>query len=508
LTDIVFVFEVHQPYRLRQDFFWEDRPFRRVSKADLFEHYFDVKVNREIFNRTCAKCYFPSNQILLNAIDRHGKTSNKVKVSFSLSGVFLEQCEQFNKDLLESFRQLAETGCVEFLCQTYYHSLASFYPESEEFAEQVKKHRQTVKNLLGYEPLIFENTELLYNNVIAKAAEEMGFKGIFAEGAERILQEKSPNYLYKPENCGNLKVLLRNYKLTDDIGFRFSARVWGEWPLTAPKYASWLAGTPGDYIAVFPDYETFGEHHWPESGIQDFLSFLPDEVLKHPHMRMATPSEVVDRYSAAGEIDVPELGGTVSWADVKRDTSGWLGNTMQWAYYLSVRRLEPLAKETEDEELLRIWRLFQTSDHLYYMFTESGGPGEVHSYFSPFRSAVDAYVTAQSALLDFESRIKQMAVAANEPFHFHTAKGEKYFTGLKAWGLKGFAKSLRIASVESLQFHSSNGDFERWADWSLGDGKLANQLRKIRLSKIKGKELRRALVEAAEERLKELCGTA
>jgi alpha-amylase len=499
----VFVLEVHQPYRLRQDFFWENRLFRHVSKADLLEHYFDVKVNREIFNRACAKCYFPSNQILLNAIDRHRKTKDKAKVSFSLSGVFLEQCEQFNKDLLESFRQLAETGCVEFLCQTYYHSLASFYPESEEFVEQVEKHRQTIESLLGYEPAIFENSELLYNNVIAKAAEEMGFKGIFAEGTERILQEKSPNYLYRPKNCGNLKVLLRNYKLTDDIGFRFSARVWSEWPLTAPKYARWLAATPGDYVAVFPDYETFGEHHWPESGIQDFLSFLPDEILKYPHMRMATPSEVVDQYATVGEIDVPELGGTVSWADVKRDTSGWLGNTMQWAYYLSVRRLEPLVKETEDEELLRTWRLFQTSDHLYYMFTESGGPGEVHSYFSPFRSAVDAYVTAQSALLDFESRIKQKAVAANEPFHFHTAKGEKYFIGLKAWSLKGFAKTLRTVSAKSLRFHSDNGDFERWAGMSLGDNKLESQLRNLRLSKLKEKELRRALVEVAEERLKE-----
>jgi alpha-amylase len=499
LTDVVFMFEVHQPFRLRQDFFWENRLFKHLGKEELFQHYFGDKVNREVFERTCNKCYFPSNSILLSTIDQHKGENRQVRVSFSLSGVFLEHCEMFNKDLLESFRQLAETGCVEFMGQTYYHSLASLYPDRMEFIDQVEMHQQAIKSLLGSSPSVFENTELLYNNAIARTVEKMGFRGIFTEGTERILDGKSPNYIYKPIGCDKIKVLLRNYKLTDDIGFRFSSRTWTEWPLTAPKYAGWLAGATGDYVCIFPDYETFGEHHWPESGIHEFLRHLPEEILKHEHLRMTTPSEVIDKYGPVGEIDVPEFGGTVSWADLRRDSSGWLGNTMQWAYYLSVRRLEPLVKESEDKEFLKIWRCFQTSDHLYYMFTESGGPGEVHTYFSPFRSAVDAYVTAQSAVLDFESRVKLASRTANEPFLFYEGKGEKHYTGLTAWSLKGFSKALQNSSLESLLFHSCNGDFEKWAKLSLRDDALAKKFGKVRLSKLKGEDLRKALIEAAKK---------
>ncbi len=495
----MFVFEAHQPFRLRGNFFWENKLFMRLRKEELFQHYFDEKVNREIFERTCTKCYFPSNRILLNLIDQYKGEKKQVKVAFSLSGVFLEYCEMFNKDLLETFRQLAKTGCAEFVGQTYYHSLASLYPERDEFVDQVQLHQQTIRNLLEITPKVFENTELLYNNIIANTVEKMGFKGIFTEGAERILHGKSPNFLYRPIGCDKIKVLLRNYKLTDDIGFRFSSRTWTEWPLTAPKYARWLAETPGDYICIFPDYETFGEHHWPESGIHEFLRHLPDEILKHRHLSMATPSDVLERYKPVGEIDVPELGGTVSWADVKRDASGWLGNTMQWAYYLSVRRLEPLVKESEDKEFLRLWRYFQVSDHLYYMFAEGGGPGEVHTYFSPYRSGTDAYVTAQSAVLDYENRVKLDSEAANEPFLFYEGKGEKHYTGLMTWSLKGFSMAIQKASPKSLMLHNDNGDFEKWAENSLRDDALAEKFRKVRLSKLEGEELRKALAEAIKK---------
>ena len=498
MTDILFVFEVHQPFRLRGNFFWDNKMFMRLRKEELFNYYFDEKVNREIFERTCAKCYFPSNRILLDLIDQYKGEKKQVKVAFSLSGTFLEYCEMFNKDLLETFRQLAKTGCVEFVGQTYYHSLASLYPERDEFADQVQMHQQTIRSLLEINPKVFENTELLYNNIIANTVQKMGFKGIFTEGAERILHGKSPNFLYRPIGCDKIKVLLRNYKLTDDIGFRFSSKTWTEWPLTAPKYARWLAEAPGDYINIFPDYETFGEHHWPESGILEFLRHLPDEILKHNHLSMATPSDVLERYKPVGEIDVPELGGTVSWADIKRDASGWLGNTMQWAYYLSVRRLEPLVKESEDKEFLRLWRYFQISDHLYYMFAEGGGPGEVHTYFSPYRSGVDAYVTAQSTVLDFENRVKIDSEAANEPFLFYEGKGEKHYTGLMAWSLKGFSRATQKASSKSLMLHNSNGDFEKWAQNSLRDDTLAKMFRKIRLSNLEGEELRNALAEVVE----------
>ena len=500
MTSIVLVFEVHQPHRIRRNFFWEDHVFKRAKKQELFDHYFDRAANREVFERACKKCYFPSNKILLELIDKYKREKKQVKISFSISGVFLEQCEMFNKDLLENFKQLAETGCVEFLSQTYYHSLASLYPEREEFIEQIEMHQQTIKDLLGFTPKVFENTELLYNNAIARTIEKLGYKGIFTEGVEKILYDESPNYLYTPKGCKKIKILLRNYKLTDDIGFRFSARWWSEWPLTADKYASWLAATQGQCINLFPDYETFGEHHWPETGIHDFLRHLPEEILKWWHLQMATPSEVAEEYAPVGELDVPEIGGTVSWADLERDVSCWLGNTMQWAYYTSVRKLEPIVKETEDEEFLRVWRYFQASDHLYYMFTAGGGPGEVHSYFSPFGSPVDAYVTAQSAILDFENRIRLASIAANEPFLFYTGVGEKYYTGTMAWTLKGFSKALQKVSIKSIEFHNRRRDFEKWAKTSLLDNEFAEQLKKVRLLKPEGEKLRQTILKVAKER--------
>ena len=504
MTDIVFVFEVHQPHRLKRNFFWENSLFKRKKKQELFDYYLDHAVNREVFERACKKCYFPSNGILLEQIDKHKREKKHVKVSFSLSGVFLEQCEMFNKDLLESFKQLAQTGCVEFLNQTYYHSLASLYPDREEFIEQVDMHHQRIRDLLDYSPNVFENTELLYNNAVARTVEKMGYKGIFTEGVERILHGKSPNHLYSPKDCKTLKILLRNYKLTDDIGFRFSARWWNEWPLTADKYATWLAGTQGNCVNIFPDYETFGEHHWPETGIHDFLRHLPNEILKWWHLHMATPSEVVDKYTSAGEIDVPELGGTVSWADLERDASCWIGNTMQWAYYTNVHRIEPIVKETGDKEFLKMWRYFQISDHLYYMFTAGGAPGEVHSYFSPFGTPIDAYVNGQAAIFDFENRVRLEAVAADEPFLFYTGEEEKHYTGVMSWTMKGMAKALQKVSAKSLEFHNSRGDFEKWAEKSLRDKTLAGQLKKLRLSKLKGEPLAKALAGAVKERFEEL----
>jgi alpha-amylase len=504
VTDVVFVFEVHQPHRLRKNLFWENKVFKRAKKEELFNYYFDNEVDREIFDRAAKKCYFPSNQILLDAIDEHKKGNRQVKVSFSVSGVFLEQCEMFNPDLLESFRQLANTGRVEFLDQTYYHSIASLYPEKDEFVQQVLMHRETVQSLLGYSPTVFENTELLYNNAIAKIIENLGYKGIYTEGVEKILGENSPNYLYTPKDCHKIRLLLRNYKLTDDVGFRFSARWWSEWPLTADKYARWLADTKGDCITIFPDYETFGEHHWPETGIQDFLRHLPEEILKWPNLNIVTPSEVIDKYRTKGEVDVPESEGTISWADLERDSSGWLGNAMQWAYYTNLRRLEPFIKEAQDPEFLKLWRYFQTSDHLYYMFASGGGPGEVHSYFSPFESPANAFVAAETSLFDFENRVRLAILTANEPFLFCTGTGEENFTGAMTWSLKGFLSTLETADVKALEFHNKRGDFENWAQSSLKDDALAEQLKRVRLLKLKGKALQKSLVEVAKARFDEV----
>lgn len=504
MTDVVFVFEVHQPHRLRKNLFWENRIFRRARKGELFSYYFDCETDREIFLRAAKKCYFPSNQILLDQIDKHRKEKRQVKVSFSLSGVFLEQCETYSPDLLETFKQLAKTGCVEFLDQTYYHSIASLYPEKEEFVAQVKMHRDIVKTILGYEPKVFENTELLYNNAIARIIESLGYRGIYMEGVEKILGEKSPNYLYTPTGSKTIRLLLRNYKLTDDVGFRFSARWWSEWPLTASKYAQWLANTEGDCINIFPDYETFGEHHWPETGIHSFLKHLPDEVLKWPHLNLATPSEVIDKYPSKGEVDVPETGKTISWADIERDSSGWLGNALQWAYYTNLLRLEPLIHESEDQELLRLWRYFQTSDHLYYMFSAGGGPGEVHSYFSPYETPAHAFVAAETALLDFEARLRLSVLAANEPFLFCTGAGKEKFTGVMAWSLKGFLRALKTVVTQALEYHNCRGDFANWAKYSLQDEKLCAQLQTLAANKIKGEALRRKLVAIVKKRVHEV----
>ncbi len=504
LTDVVFTFEVHQPHRLRRNRFWGGKIFERLSMEELFDYYFDNEVDRDIFKRAARKCYFPSNQILLGSIDKHKHEHKTPKFSFSISGVFLEQCQMFEPDLLESFKQLAATGNVEFLDQTYYHSIASLYPEKDEFIEQVKMHKQAIKDFLNYTPSFFENTELLYNNTIAKTVETLGYKGIFTEGVEKILGGKSPNYVYTPKGSKKIRVLMRNYKLTDDIGFRFSSRWWTEWPLTADKFAGWLAGTPGECINIFPDYETFGEHHWPETGIHSFLQHLPDEILNYEHLQLATPSEVIAKHGSSGEIDVPEAEGTVSWADIQRDQSGWLGNVMQWAYYTTLRRLEPLIKEANENEFSKLWRDFQTSDHLYYMFTAGGGPGEVHSYFSPFESPMDAFAAAQTLLIEFEARLRMMILTANEPFLFYTGVGKDYYTGTMAWSLKGVIKALNEINIKAIEFHTANGDFESWAKYSLKDQKLASEFKRVKGSKRKGEQLRETILDFLNRRFTSL----
>ncbi len=504
MTDVVFIFEVHQPHRIRKNFFWENKIFKHIRKEDFFQYYFDNTVNREIFQRAAKKCYFPSNTIILEQIDKHKKEKKQAKFSYSISGIFLEQCEKYHTDLLESFKQLAQSGCVELLSQTYHHSLASLYPDRTEFTEQIRMHQQITKDLLGQTPTTFENTELLYNNAIARTVEQLGYKAMYTEGIERILHGKNPNYPYQPKSLKKIKILLRNYKLTDDIGFRFSAKWWNEWPLTADKYANWLATTPGNCISIFPDYETFGEHHWPETGIHDFLKHLPDQILKYWHLHMATPTEVTEKYPPQGEIDVPELGGTVSWADLERDASCWLGNTMQWAYYTTLRRLEPLVKESKDKQFQQTWRYFQTSDHLYYMFTAGGAPGEVHSYFSPYNTPTDAFVTAQAAILDFENRLRLATITADEPFLFYTGTGEKHYTGTLTWTLRGFTNAIQKISLKSITFHNRRGDFEKWAAKALHDKPLQAQLKQIRTKKLNPRQLREELIKTLKQRLKNL----
>jgi alpha-amylase len=390
-------FEVHQPLRLR-------RRFQNSDGDALLQSYFDMDMNRRILEKVAGKCYFPANELLLKLMDYYGK---KFKFSFSMTGVFLDQLRFFDKKLLESFKQLASTGRVEFLGQTYYHSLASLYGiDRSEFIEQVKLHRKAMLEFFDYKTKVFENTEFIYNNLIAKTVEGLGFKGIFTEGIERVLGWRSPNYLYTPPKhlCNRIKILLRNYRLSDDIGYRFSARWWEEWPLTADKYAAWLSACEGECINIFIDYETFGEHQWEDSGIFWFLGRLPHEVLKYDNLRFSTPSEACEKLKPVGEIDVFEYS-TISWADIERDTSAWLGNEMQLFAYEEVKKLEPVVKKLGDPEILRIWRYLQNSDHLYYMCTKWWGDGDVHTYFSCYDSAQEGFINFLKVLSDLKYRI-------------------------------------------------------------------------------------------------------
>ena len=376
----------------------------------LEEAIFDDKKNKEVLKKVAGKCYFPTNNIMLEQIDLYKSQKKKFKITYSLSGVFLDAIERHEPDLMESFKQLAQTGCVEFLNETYFHSLSSFWGEGvkrTEFEEQVRLNHEAVKSLLGYDSKVFRNTELLFNNLIAKTVEKMGYKGMISEGIEWILDGwKSPEHVYGI-NDSDIKILLRHYKLSDDMSYRFSARWFKGWPVTAEKYANWLSQCQGETINLFMDYETFGEHQWEDTGIFNFLRQLPYEVLKIDHMDFATPSEVIKRYPKRGNMDV-SVYDTISWADLERDPSAWLGNDMQRFVFRELERVGEFVKVSGDLALLSIWRNLQTSDHLYYMCTKHWGDGDVHKYFSPYGTPQEAFegMTKAIAQLEFVAKKK------------------------------------------------------------------------------------------------------
>jgi alpha-amylase len=373
--------------------------FNIGQNTDSFSTYFDRKLNKEIFEKVANKCYLPTNKLLLDLIHEF---DGKFRISFSLTGTFVEYCERFMPSVLDSFKELFHTGAVDLIEETYFHSLSSLYDELDEFEEQVKMHRQMIKRIFNYEPKVFRNTEAIYDNRIAKKIEELGYKGIITEGSERILGWRSPNFVYKPVSA-DLKVLLRNYKLSDDIGFRFSACDWPGFPLTADKYAYWMSRCEGDLVNLFMDYETFGEHQWTETGIFDFIRHLPGEVLRHKHLDFVTVSEAVDRYETVGEIDAPWA---ISWADEDRDVSTWLGNDMQIACFNELRDIGRKLKKHDDKELLHAWRLLQTSDHLYYVSTKGLEDGNVHAYFSPYDVPYDGFINYMNILQDLKQKIE------------------------------------------------------------------------------------------------------
>jgi len=363
--------------------------------------YVDEKKNKEIIRKVSKKCYLPTNNLLLKLINKH---NGKFKVSFSITGTVVEQLEKYEPSVLESFKKLANTGCVEFIGETYNHSLAYLYSK-DEFDFQVNKHKEMIKKHFNQEPKVFRNTELIFNNELSKYVENMGYKAILAEGADHILNGRTPNQIYRTVFADKIKVLLKNYKLSDDIAFRFSNKGWVEHPLTAEKHASWIdrINGGGEVVNLFMDYETFGEHQWEDTGIFNFLEQLPAEILKNPDNNFMTPSEVADAYEERGKIDVHNY---VSWADIERDISAWLGNNIQHSAIKELYALEPYVKATGDENLIETWRNLTTSDHFYYMCTKYFQDGDVHKYFSPYESPYDAFIIFMNILNDLSLKIK------------------------------------------------------------------------------------------------------
>ena len=397
MPDVSLVFKIHQPFRLRKydiDYFGKG----------FGERYFDHGHNKFIFNRVAEKCYWPATKMLLHLIDATRHEKKKFRVAFAISGLWIEQAEKFQPDLIELFRQFPK-NLTEFIGETYYHSLSGLYPDKSEFAEQIRMQAGATHSIFGQKPRILTNTELIFNNSIAGIAAELGFEGIFTEGAPHVLDWRSPNFLYKPP-AADIPILLRNRALTDDIGYRFSARWWNEWPLTAEKYSSWLSSCGGDCINIYMDYETIGEHHWEDTGIFWFFNALPWQVNKYDSLQFALPREIVRRHKPVGIFDVFELS-TISWADNEMDTSAWIGNKMQMMCFQQIREMGHLVKETEDDDIIKAWRMLQASDHLHNICTKFWGDGDVHKYFSYFDTPNQGFVTLMEVLHDFKDMVSE-----------------------------------------------------------------------------------------------------
>lgn len=396
---IVLYLHVHQPYRVRE-----------YTIFDVGKHhdYFDAKYdentsNEQIMHKVAQKSYLPTNHRLLQMLKKHPE----FKLSMSITGTAIEQMEAYAPQALQSFKDLVDTGRIEIVGETYHHSLAFFYSRPE-FEKQVQMHRDKIMQVFGQTPQVFRNTELAYNNDLAQWADKAGYKGILAEGWPGILDWRSPDFVYRPVSTKNIRLLLKNYKLSDDIAFRFGDREWAEWPLTADKFTHWLnQNRDATNIDLFMDYETFGEHQWSETGIFDFLEHLPEKWLETPGNTFMTTSEAIDANEPAGQIDSPH---TVTWADHERDLSAWLGNRMQQGAIRELYNLGDTILETGDLKLIEDWRRLQTSDHFYYMCTKWFTDGDIHAYFSPYSNPYDAYIAFMNVYHDLKYRLSDKGI--------------------------------------------------------------------------------------------------
>ena len=390
MKSICFYFQVHQPFR-----------YRRYRFFDIGNdhYYYDDYANESILRKVADRCYLPANQLMLELIKKH---KGKFKIAYSISGLALEQFELYAPEVIDSFKALADTGYVEFLSETYSHSLVSL-KNPELFKKQVADHDQLIEKFFGQKPKVFRNTELIYSDQIGEMVAQMGFKAMMTEGARHILGWKSPNFLYVNAVNPRLKVLMRNFKLSDDLAFRFSNQSWNEYPLTAEKFVKWISALEKDEICnIFLDYEAFGEHQAADTGIFKFMEHLPQTVFKQSKMTFVTPSEVAAKFQPVSMVSVPH---PISWADEERDLSAWLGNELQDEAFNKLYELADRMSKITDSAMIKDWNYLQSSDHFYYMCTKFFSDGEVHKYFNPYESPYEAFINYMNVLSDFKLRL-------------------------------------------------------------------------------------------------------
>lgn len=386
---------IHQPVRYRQYSIFD------VGANSNYFHddYNGRQSNERIFRKVARKSYQPMLDLLEHNINKYPG----FKVSLSITGTWLDQAEQWGPEFIEQIKRMVATGQAEIVGETYYHSLAFFY-NREEFEQQVAAHSDKIRKLFGITPKVFRNTEFAYNDELAKWADANGYKGILAEGWDKILGWRSPNYVYRPVGCDHLKLLLKNYRLSDDIAFRFSNRGWSEWPLTVPKYQNWVNNDclRGPLVNLFMDFETFGEHQWEDTGIFNFMNSLIPNWLGVYDNKFVTVSEACELTPPADEISMPE---TVTWADTERDLSAWLSNSMQHSAMNTLYAMRDKILATNDQNLIRDWRYMTTSDHPYSMCTKYWNDGDVHAYFSAYASPYESFMYYMNVLRDIEYRL-------------------------------------------------------------------------------------------------------
>lgn len=478
MVSVCFYLHTHQPIRLKNF---------RIFDIGKEKDYFDEERNKLYLERIIEKSYLPTNKILLDLIQ---KTDGKFKVSFSITGVLLEQLEKYPK-ILESFKKIIDTGRCELVSESYYHSLASVFSLSE-FKRQIKKQEKKLVEIFRVKPKIFRNTELVYQNEIGRFIEKLGFKAILAEGWDKVLEWRSPCFVYKGKTS-NIKILLKHYKLSDDIAFRFSERRWEGWPLTADKFSDWINkhNGNGNIVNLFMDYETFGEHQWKETGIFEFLKHFPLKVLEKGN-EFLNPTEVIEKFEPVGKIDFSNI---VSWADSERDLSAWMGNRMQQAALSEIYKLEEEVLRYGNKKIIEDWRKLQISDHFYYMCTKWFADGDVHKYFNPYKTPYEGFIVFMNSLSDLKLRLEYIKKIKNNYMSKNllekVEEGKEFYckNGKIISNLEELGREIKELELDTFLHHvnEERNDFENWIRDVVGDIILANRIKRTKRQSTMGR---------------------